>query len=93
MTYEQMIELEERNGKVSKGLTKEQLRKLPGRYWYADRNPKDADKSCGICLEDFKNGNRTKGTGVCKHDFHDSCLDKWLANERRCPMCNHDLKV
>ena len=33
MTYEQMLELEERVGKVSKGLTETQIMRIPYRYW------------------------------------------------------------
>ena len=33
MTYEQLIELGDRVGKVSKGLTKEQIAKIPSKAW------------------------------------------------------------
>jgi hypothetical protein len=78
MTYEQMLELEERNGKVSKGLPADKIRKLKTKYFFTDRH--DGDKQCGICLEDFKNSEKMKQTGVCNHPFHDKCLDKWLEN-------------
>lgn len=90
MTYEQMLELEERNGKVSKGLDPEKIKKLRTKYFFVDRH--DGEKSCGICLDEFKNCDKMKLTGVCNHDFHEKCLDKWLENEKRCPICNTDLK-
>ena len=33
MTYEQLLELEENNGKVSKGLKPSQIKKIPERTW------------------------------------------------------------
>ena len=28
----------------------------------------------------------------CDHLFHDDCLDKWVQNNFRCPLCNEDLR-
>jgi len=33
MTYEQLLELGDRLGSVSKGLTKEQISKIPSKLW------------------------------------------------------------
>jgi hypothetical protein len=33
MTYEQLLELGDRVGKVSKGFTKEQISKIPSKLW------------------------------------------------------------
>ncbi len=33
MTYEQLLELGDRLGKVNKGLTKQQIAKIPAKYW------------------------------------------------------------
>lgn len=41
MTYEQMLELEERNGKVSKGLDPERIKKLRTKYFFIDRHEGD----------------------------------------------------
>lgn len=53
MTYEQLMELEEANGKVSKGLTKEQIRKIPEKLWTAQKAAGES-KQCGICLDNFE---------------------------------------
>lgn len=44
-----------------------------------------SDKSCLICLEDY-----TVGTQVselhCGHLFHATCVAKWIASNKSCPM-------
>jgi len=52
MTYEQLLELEENNGKVNKGLTPAQINSIPEKMW---TNRKDAEEeSCSICFENFE---------------------------------------
>ena len=50
MTYEQLLELGDRLGQVSKGLTKEQINKIPAKLW---RPGVTKQTSCSICFEDF----------------------------------------
>tara|TARA_B100001094_G_C17382007_1_gene417330 strand:- start:101 stop:346 length:246 start_codon:yes stop_codon:yes gene_type:complete len=40
---------------------------------------------CSICLE--TNDSKTRKL-ECKHKFHQNCIEKWLENNNRCPMCN-----
>ncbi|KAF5371699.1 hypothetical protein D9758_003410 [Tetrapyrgos nigripes] len=50
---------------------------------------------CGICLSQFKEGDRGAMSPPCKHSFHERCLRKWLGGgssgsnrgKRTCPMC------
>ena len=28
---------------------------------------------------------------ACKHEFHESCIDEWLASHTTCPMCRCSL--
>lgn len=50
--------------------------------------------TCTICLEKFdSNGNEPDtrltcfGSNQCNHTFHKQCLQPWLVNNRRCPIC------
>ena len=82
-----MLEFEERNGKVSKGLKPEQIRGMKEYVWGSNRDT--VEDTCTICYDVFKYGERFKKT-KCGHEFHSKCLDKWLAEQKRCPMCNEE---
>lgn len=88
MTYEQLLELEESNGKVSKGLKPSDIRRIPEKMWMT-RNDAE-EESCSICFDNFEFRQKIKKLKNCGHEYHAKCLDKWLENEKRCPMCNED---
>lgn len=68
MTYEQMIELGDRIGKVSKGFTKLEIAKIPFKFW---RSSLTKQQTCSICYDEFKEGNKVKILSECKHEYHD----------------------
>ena len=50
----------------------------------------DANKSCTICLEEFKS--KEKVTALpCFHYFHTNCINKWLEKKKFCPVCKFEL--
>ena len=54
MTYEQLLELEEENGKVSKGLKPAQIAKLKEKVWRKVSDTAKKETKCTICMEKFK---------------------------------------
>eukprot|EP00347_Sterkiella_histriomuscorum_P007155 403350055 len=91
MTYEQLLELGDKLGKVSKGLTKQQFDKIPIKIW---KNVKSTDsKTCSICFDEFTKDQKVKVLNGCKHEYHEGCLGKWLEGEKRCPVCNKEVQV
>ncbi|KAL5581000.1 hypothetical protein UlMin_013442 [Ulmus minor] len=42
---------------------------------------------CSICLEDFEESDECRVLVKCKHTFHLSCIDLWLARDMYCPLC------
>lgn len=48
-------------------------------------------KRCSICLEDYSIYNY-KNLYIsylpCFHYFHSKCINKWLHNSKKCPLCN-----
>jgi len=45
----------------------------------------EADR-CTICLSEFCPGDELRELG-CRHFFHASCVDRWLAHSGQCPLC------
>ncbi|KAK3279345.1 hypothetical protein CYMTET_12765, partial [Cymbomonas tetramitiformis] len=41
---------------------------------------------CMICLMNFAVGDMARGL-PCRHCFHSSCIDRWLAMRNMCPIC------
>jgi hypothetical protein len=59
------------------------------------RERKDGQQECVICQCDLENDIRLL---PCLHCFHHECILRWLANKKRCPLCqtsvsNNDLTV
>ena len=45
-------------------------------------------KTCIICLNDYKNGDKVSYLNTCHHLFHTKCINKWLTEfNHKCPMC------
>jgi hypothetical protein len=50
----------------------------------------EEEPSCSICLCEYETG-ETVMRLPCNHIYHESCLDSWVTNHVRCPLCNYDL--
>merc|ERR1711976_181297 len=48
--------------------------------------------TCGICLEDYRNGD-TKKCLSCPHSFHKDCIDRWLKRVASCPICKKEVEM
>lgn len=89
MSYEELLDLEERMGNVKKGLTKEQIEKLPKDMYVKNKFIED---KCIICQYEFKNYEKLIVL-ECKHCFHPDCISQWLENKTTCPYCKGEIKV
>ena len=89
MSYEELLALEERMGNVNKGLTKEQIDKLPRDKF---SKSKYTDDKCIICQYEFKNYEKVIALS-CKHCFHPDCIEEWLKNQKVCPYCKSEVKA
>lgn len=49
----------------------------------------ETDKICSICLDNFKCGKYKRKMPNCTHEFHKTCIDKWLYKDVKfsCPIC------
>ena len=84
MTYEELLELEEQMGSVSKGLTEEQFNQI------VKIEAKGLDEVCSICYYNVKEGEQVIQL-PCRHYFHVDCIKEWLFKERSCPMCKQEI--
>ena len=92
MTYEQMLALEESNGgKVACGLSAGDIAKIPSITWRFKMDTSKQVEECSICMDIFKYGENVKELKSCKHAFHSKCIDKWLENENKCPICKQPI--
>ncbi|CAA6672559.1 unnamed protein product [Spirodela intermedia] len=81
MSYEELLALEERIGNVSTGLGEDTVHKNLKQRKYvssaaARQNP----------AEDYADG-EDLGLLACGHDFHASCVGRWLVQKNVCPIC------
>lgn len=56
----------------------------------SDKDSGDQERKCMVCLEAFKEGEALRIL-PCLHRYHQECVDKWLGQCRRCPICQHDI--
>ncbi|CAK62503.1 unnamed protein product (macronuclear) [Paramecium tetraurelia] len=85
MTYEQILELQEQIGHVSKGLTKQEIKKIPKRQV----NQKQKDP-CTICYNDIEKFDKIREL-KCRHQYHSKCIKKWLLSQKKCPICQTEV--
>lgn len=48
------------------------------------------EKNCAICLSNFDESDQVSGL-PCSHLFHTECINQWLENTPRCPICRTDI--
>ncbi|CAD8151332.1 unnamed protein product [Paramecium pentaurelia] len=85
MTYEQILELQDQIGHVSKGLTKQEIKKIPKRQV----NQKQKDP-CTICYNEIEKFEKIREL-KCRHQYHSKCIKKWLLSQKKCPICQAEV--
>jgi hypothetical protein len=84
--YENLLNLGEQLGSVSKGMSNEDIEKLDS-YVLTE---KLEQVSCPICQDDFII-NETKITKlVCGHIYCTECIKPWLEINKTCPVCREE---
>eukprot|EP00455_Lapot_gusevi_P049686 TRINITY_DN708_c0_g2_i1.p1 TRINITY_DN708_c0_g2~~TRINITY_DN708_c0_g2_i1.p1 ORF type:complete len:398 (+),score=44.49 TRINITY_DN708_c0_g2_i1:99-1292(+) len=93
MSYDDLLQLSQRIGNVrSQGASAEQISSYPThRFQKTEASERHADrKNCVICMNDFENGDELR-TLHCFHSFHVDCIDNWLKQNAKCPVCRASL--
>ncbi|RLN00495.1 hypothetical protein C2845_PM06G01280 [Panicum miliaceum] len=90
MTYEELLDLEDRIGYVSTGLREDEITRSLRMVKYSAFNPKhfstEMDRRCSICQEEFE-ANEETGKLSCRHSYHVHCIKQWLSQKNACPVC------
>ncbi|EGG21657.1 hypothetical protein DFA_01543 [Cavenderia fasciculata] len=88
MSYETLSRLED----VKVGATDQQKKSIKHiQYKKNHLSNDDHDQRCLICLEDFNESESLKELPKCHHIYHPQCIDIWLRNKNKCPLCKVEL--
>ncbi|CAD2220807.1 Ring finger domain/Zinc finger, C3HC4 type (RING finger)/RING-H2 zinc finger domain containing protein, putative [Angomonas deanei] len=88
MSYEELLELEERMGSVSKGLPEA---KIP-EYLKGANPPQEG--TCAVCLSEWTTADTSETCcqlSPCRHVFHKDCIKQWLLANKQCPLCKQEV--
>uniref|UniRef100_H3AFK7 RING-type E3 ubiquitin transferase n=1 Tax=Latimeria chalumnae TaxID=7897 RepID=H3AFK7_LATCH len=103
-SYEELLQLEDRLGSVSRGAVQNTIEKYTFPHKYKKRRPQevkeekeegeesDTDEKCTICLSILEDGEDVRRL-PCMHLFHQVCVDQWLATSKKCPICRVDIET
>ena len=82
MSYEQLLELEEKVGAVKVGLPADMLNKL--RKIIVRTDPPEGAAPCSICMDAMCKGSEVRCL-PCSHTYHSECIGQWLSEHKTCP--------
>ena len=96
MTYDELLELGAHIGDVAKERWQQRaagvIKEIPIVVWEASGAAALAERCgqtgemCVVCQCDYEE-NDTLKVLRCSHCFHGDCVDRWLADNKSCPMC------
>ncbi|KAK2368063.1 RING-type E3 ubiquitin transferase [Trifolium repens] len=100
MSYEELLALGERIGKVNTGASDEIITSQLKTKLYIPYSPSMIDlnelppddeeiDTCMICQDAYKYQENI-GTIQCGHEFHVDCISKWLKLKNQCPICKSE---
>lgn len=84
-SYEELLELQERIGYVSKGVDIITIEKYTQKFIMKRKY----QEHCVICLEDMNIGEHGRIL-KCNHFYHSECIECWLMKSKECPICKED---
>ena len=88
MTYEQLLQLEDNMGNVNKGLSAQQIEKIPIIKFRKYKS--NGNSQCIICMEEFEKREKINLL-PCQHIFHINCIKQWLLKQKTCPFCKKEI--
>jgi len=76
-----------------RGASSDAIDRLPTRKWNSSdeqQSPSEDKPSCSICMYEYEVDQEVR-TLPCEHEFHATCIDRWLRIKRECPLCRADI--
>ncbi|XP_010469225.1 PREDICTED: putative RING-H2 finger protein ATL36 [Camelina sativa] len=46
---------------------------------------------CVVCLQEAEEGENMRRLTICRHCFHANCIDTWLGEMSKCPLCRAEI--
>lgn len=92
MSYEELMGLTEALGSQNKGLTSQEMCRLPLKKFKKCCFRSTKDEQCVICQQQYEKGEYMT-TLPCKHGYHAGCIRQWLEIRKMCPICNIEVVV
>jgi hypothetical protein len=90
---EELLRMEEQlnglNNGGNIGANQEHINARTLSYKYLKRN-NSMEEKCTICLCEFDHNDDVRRL-PCMHLFHIECVDRWLTQSKRCPICRIDI--
>lgn len=92
MSYEELLELEERLGEVKKkGASKDTIAAHTQTYTFHSSSSSNKEAlRCSVCMDDFEDRDEVRLL-PCFHAYHRACIDQWLTKKASCPVCQRPI--
>ncbi|XP_050381022.1 probable E3 ubiquitin-protein ligase ZFP1 isoform X2 [Argentina anserina] len=87
MSYEELLALGERIGHVNTGVSEDLIPKCLTETIYCSSDLNQEEATCVICLEEYEDRDDVAALKTCGHDYHVTCIKKWLSMKNSCPIC------
>lgn len=90
---DQMKEIEKEKDETNQSILKNEMKEIDSKECSPSKEPELAGATaggCTICLEDFEEGMKIRIL-PCFHHFMADCIDPWLQQQARCPVCKFSI--
>ena len=90
-TYEDLLNLDREAVRV--GVPQNVLESFPT-FKYKKRRGEEEEEQmqCAICLDELNDEDEVRRI-PCMHVFHTNCIDRWLQDHKKCPVCNYEINT
>jgi E3 ubiquitin-protein ligase RNF38/44 len=77
---------------ILKGLQDQEFKDLNQVNYRPTENLSEENKKCIICMTEYEPNEALKLL-PCTHRFHAQCIEQWLKDHSKCPICKKDART